>query len=211
MAKKNSPESGSFFSASFPPAMLEEILQRIDENLYSRPVLSNQTERGTESIHGFDHLPLPPLPPDFLEKIAVMRNAQAPYYVVSGNPITRLIKRMHNLVLKVFGRKQAYFNNLAVHVLEATVAYLSASQEHNKSQTVLTNSLARQMTLQMEQFTAMQTDYEQLVAQVEQLAAGQGEYQGLSERVEKLITKQNDIQQQVESIQTEIRVLSDKL
>jgi len=148
----------------------------------------------------FVRFPLPPSPPNFFERITEIRNAQAPYYVISGNFISKFIKRMHNLVLKLFGRKQAYFNNLTVSVLEAMAAYLSALQEHNKSQSVLANALARQMSLQMEQFAAMQTDYQQLVARTEQLTARQDQNQGPIDRVEQLTSQQNDTQQQIKSI-----------
>ena len=211
MVKTNPPTPPSFFSASLPPAMLEEILQRIDENLYSRPLLTNQSKSGEEYNPQFDRLSLPPTPPNFFERITEIRNAQAPYYVISGNFISRFIKRMHNLVLKLFGRKQAYFNTLTMNVLEAMAAYLSALQEHNKSQSVLANALARQMTLQMEQFSAMQIDYQRLVAQIEQLTAKQDENQNPRDQAEQLTSQQNDTQQQVDRTEEEIKGLSDGL
>jgi len=211
MVKTNSPTPPSFFSESFPPEMLEEILQRIDENLYSRPLLNHQSKPGDEPNIQFDRLPLPPPPPNFFERITEIRNAQAPYYVISGNFISRFVKRMHNLVIKLFGRKQAYFNNLTVNVLEAMAAYLSALQEHNKSQSVLANALARQMSLQMEQFSVMQTDYQQLVNQIEQLAERRGEDQDLSEQLKQLIAQHNATQQKVERSHEETKGLPDRL
>ena len=141
---------------------LEELFQRIHDNVYSHSLLSDQTK-------------LPSLPPDLLERITALRHAQAPYYVVSGNPLTKLIKKVHNLVLKLFGRKQAYYNNLTLDLLESMAAFLQALQEHNKTQASRIESLTRQFMLQTEEFAAMQADYQKLVATIEQIAPKQNE------------------------------------
>ncbi len=204
MADNTNSDSQSPFTAGVTPETLEEILQRIDENLATRSLLHDKSDATGDSKPDNNaelfHLPLPPAPPNFFERIIEIRNAQAPYYVVNGNPIAKLIKKAHNLVIKVFGRKQAYFNNLTLNVLEALAVYVSALQEHNKSQSVLTNALSRQMTLKIEQFAAMQVDYQQLVAEIGQLAAKQNdEQQQATSRIEQLAAKQNDEQQQATS------------
>ena len=213
MADNTNSDSQSPFTAGVTPETLEEILQRIDENLATRSLLHDKSDATGDSKPDNNaelfHLPLPPAPPNFFERIIEIRNAQAPYYVVNGNPIAKLIKKAHNLVIKVFGRKQAYFNNLTLNVLEALAVYVSALQEHNKSQSVLTNALSRQMTLKIEQFAAMQVDYQQLVAEIGQLAAKQNdEQQQATSRIEQLAAKQNDEQQQFESVYKELKGLS---
>ncbi len=170
--------------------MLEEILQRIDENLYLHPLIADQSKPAEQQHYQFNQLPLPPTPPNFFERVAEIRGAQAPYYAVSGNFLARLIKRTHNLVLKVFGRKQAYFNNLTLNLLESMAAFTSATQEHIKSQSVLTNALANQITLQ-------QTDYQQLLARIEQLSAQRNDDQ---QRIEQLSARHSEEQQRIEQI-----------
>ena len=141
---------------------LEELFQRIHDNVYSHSLLSEQTT-------------LPSFPPDLLERITALRQAQAPYYVVSGNPLTRLIKKAHNLVLKLFGRKQAYYNNLTLDLLESMAAFLQALQEHNKTQASRIESLTKQVMLQTEEFAALQADYQKLVTTIEQIAPKRNE------------------------------------
>lgn len=141
---------------------LEEIFQRIHDNVYSHSLLSDQTK-------------LPSLPPDLLERITALRHAQAPYYVVSGNPLTRLVKRLHNLVLKLFGRKQAYHNQLTLDLLESMTTYLQSVQEHNKMQTSRTESLVQQVRYQAEQLAALEAEYQKLLPTVEQIAPKRNE------------------------------------
>jgi hypothetical protein len=194
MDKSKSSTSPSFFSASFTPAMLEEILQRIDENLYLRPLLAAQAKPGEEHHYQFDPLPLPPTPPSFFERITEIRNAQAPYYVVSGNFLARLVKRTHNLALKLFGRKQAYFNNLTLNLLESMADYLHVLQEHNKAQSSQIEALARQVLHQTEQFAALQIDYQKIMFGIKQIATRQDEGQELEAQVKQPPSQQNEKQ-----------------
>ncbi len=149
---------------------LEEIFQRIHDNVYSRSLLSDQTKLPSEDSHPTGPLVLPPFPPDLLERIAALRNARAPYYVVSGNPLVRLLKRLHNLVIKLFGRKQAYYNHLTLDLLESMTTYLQAVQEHNKTQSSRIEALVSQVTYQAAQLAALQADHEKLVSAIEQIA-----------------------------------------
>ena len=158
---------------------LEEIFQRIHDNVYSHSLLSDQTK-------------LPSFPPDLFERITALRHAQAPYYVVSGNPLTRLIKRVHNLVLKLFGRKQAYYNDLTLDLLESMAAFLQALQEHNKTQASRIESLTRQVMLQTEEFAALQADYQKLVSTIEQVAPKRNEGQEVEARGEQSASQQNE-------------------
>lgn len=158
---------------------LEEIFQRIHDNVYSHSLLSDQTK-------------LPSLPPDLFERITAIRQAQAPYYVVSGNVLTRLIKKVHNLVLGLFGRKQAYYNDLTLDLLENMTAFLQALQEYNKTQASRTESLTRQVTLQTEEFTVLQADYEKLVSTIEQIASKRNEGQEIEVRDEQSASQQNE-------------------
>lgn len=174
MTEDNSNDPKAFLWAEVSPTVIEEVLQHIDENLYSHPLLSDETAEGRKNEFGFDSLPFPPAPSGFPEKIREIHNAQAPYYVVSGNLIAKIIKTAHNLVIKIFGRKQAYFNNLILDVLDNMASYW---QEYHKIQTAQINTLAGQIGLQIEQLEAMRIEYQRLVDQLEQLVSNQDNHQ----------------------------------
>ena len=190
----NSPTPQSFPQGSFSPEKLEEILQRTQDNVYSHSLLSNPTKLLSDSSNQMDSRLLPPLPADLVEKIAMIRNAQAPYYVVSGNLLAKLIKRLHNIVLKLFGRKQAYYNSLTLDLLESMSTYLHALQEHNKLQSSRIEALARQVLHQTEQFAALQIDYQKVVLGIEQIATRQDEGREVEEQTKQPASQQNEKQ-----------------
>ena len=194
MSITNPPAPQVFPPESSSPEKLEEIFQRIHDNVYSRSLLSDQTKLLLEYNNQIDTLLLPTLPPHLLEKITAIRNARAPYYVVSGNPLTKIIKSLHNLVLKFFGRKQAYYNNLTLDLLESMVAYLQALQEHNKAQSSRLEALTTQVILQTERFATLQIDYQKMMFEIEQIAVRQHEAQELKERIKPLSSQQNEKQ-----------------
>jgi len=171
---------------------LEEIFQRIHDNVYSHSLLSDQGNPLSDHRDQIGPVMPPPFPPDLLERITAIRNAQAPYYIVSGNPLTRLIKRAHNLVLKLFGRKQAFHNHLTLDLLESMAAYLQALQEHNKTQSSRIEALVSQVMLQTEQFAALQTDYQTLLSTVEQIALKRNEGQETKEQKNQPASQQNE-------------------
>lgn len=175
MSTTNFTSSQSFGSVT--PDDLEEIFQQIHDNVHLHPIMSNQKNALSDVIAQMDTLLPPTPPPDLLEKIAAIRNAQAPYYVVSGNPVARLIKRLHNLVLKVFGRKQAYYNALTLDLLESMVSYLHALQEHSKAQSSLIEALTQQVILQTEQLAARQAEGPEVETQGSQSGSRPGEGQ----------------------------------
>jgi hypothetical protein len=156
--------------------MLEEILQRIDENLHVHTVIADESKPMEPTSPQLTLLPPPPAPPDFLARIYEIRSAHAPFYVVSGSFPARLLKRAHNLVMKFFGRKQAYYNNLTLNLIETMAASLASTQTHLKSQSALINALSSQMALQ-------QSDYQQLFARAER------EQQGISTWIDLVARK----------------------
>ena len=167
---------------------LEEIFQRIHDNVYSHSLLSDQRNPLSDQRDQIGPVMLPPLPPHLLERIAAIRNTQAPYYIVSGNPLTRLIKRVHNLVLKLFGRKQAFYNHLTLDLLESMAAYLQDLQEHNKTQSSRIEALVSQVMLQTEQLA----DYQKLLSTVEQIAPKQNEGQQADVQTKQPASQQNE-------------------
>lgn len=152
---KAKKKSEPFFSANLPPEELEEILQKIDDNLSTHPLHPNQTDPRPEG--DLYTLPIPPEPPDFLGLVTEIRNARAPYYVVSGNFVAKIIKWLHNMVMKVFGRKQAYFNEHTLNLLQALGAELQGRQEYIRKQALLVNILAREIRTQREKIVSLES------------------------------------------------------
>jgi len=134
--KKTKP----FFDANLANEELEQILQNIDENIAARSA-SRQVTNQAEAAPSHYTLPVPAPVPDFSSAITLIRNAQAPYYVVSGGLLGRIVKKTFNLFIKFFGRKQAYYNNLNLDVLSALVAHINTLQQQNMSQVNVINDL----------------------------------------------------------------------
>jgi len=169
--KKGITESSPEFliSLGVDRESLEEILQKIDENLATRSLLYQNSLLPESSLLNkrailFSSSILPP-PPNFAEQITEIRNAQAPFFVLQGNPFIKLIKRFHNLVLKVFGRKQAYFNHLILNLLDVMSGYLSLFYEYSNERSVLESDKLDAVEKRLQKVTTM---LDQWVAEREQ-------------------------------------------
>ena len=157
----------SFFDASLAPEELEKILQSIDENIAARSALRQTT--ATNSMGSTPNrytLPVPAPVPDFSTAITIIRNAQAPYYVVDGSLPRKVIKKAFNLFIKVFGRKQAYYNELTLDVLNDLVAHMNTLQQQNSSQVNVINDLVNtvaQLENSVEELYTMQGNNQKLI------------------------------------------------
>ncbi len=180
-------------TSSLPAEAVEEILQRIDDNLSMRRFFHGNLERNENDFQREDnpiqfHSILPPISPDFVRQIVEIRNAQAPYYVVTGGFIVMLVKKVHNLIVKIFGRKQAYFNNHTLNLLENMASYLNALQEYNQ-----------QLVASHQQLVA---SHQQLVASHQQLAAS---HQQLARDLDGLNAWVNLLSRKVEMLSLNVR------
>lgn len=122
----------------------ERLLERVDENLLSRRLWQQADSQPEDGVF-VPTIPLPPIGTDMTYPLAEMRSSDAPYYVVNGNVLSRIIKSLHNLVVKVFGRKQAYFNTLTMNNLEALARDLKAMHEYSKVQSIQINLLSHRV------------------------------------------------------------------
>jgi hypothetical protein len=130
------------FEESITPEELERILQKIDENLAGASGLGQANVIGKTGMNFSRYtLPIPAPVPDFNSTLTVMRNADAPYYVIDGSLPSRIIKKTFNLFIKVFGRKQAYYNALNLNILNLLVSYIHTLQQQNNSQVNMINDL----------------------------------------------------------------------
>jgi hypothetical protein len=141
---KRQKQSSHPIRPELPLDETERLLERVDENLLSRRLwqLADSQPEGGESI---PTIPLPPTGADLTYPLAEMRSSDAPYYVVNGNILARIVKSLHNLIVKVFGRKQAYFNNLTMNNLEALARDLKAMHEYSKVQSIQINLLSHRI------------------------------------------------------------------
>lgn len=96
---------------------LEHILQSIDDAFYVRRKLCSP-DTFYQNIEN-SKISMPPfsLSYDLFPLLRDISTSQAPYYVISGTRTQIFIKRIHNYILKLFARKQAYFNDLVYKAL----------------------------------------------------------------------------------------------
>ncbi len=139
-----SQTSDSIFSSTgLAPEELEEILQQIDANLHARPLLQkNKTIANPNDLYT---LSAPPPLRNYMILLEEIHNSKAPYYVVSGNIISKLIKKAHNFIVKIFGSKQAYYNQLNMNLLQSIIGDLQTYQAHFEKQTWLINILSQEV------------------------------------------------------------------
>lgn len=115
MKQDKSARSALGIDADLPPGEVERILKRIEENLAFRKVLKDAGSPATEP---------PPLPPvaGFDERHQRLRRLNAPFFVPEGSGLSALFRRLLNLPLRVFGHKQAQFNEQSIDLTTQLVA-----------------------------------------------------------------------------------------
>jgi hypothetical protein len=122
----------TFFSSNLNQVELEQILQRIDENLALRPILRHQdTDPAGASTAS------PPSLPDlgeFAMLLQRLRMMRAPLFVVKGSDPRNQLKRLLNLPIRVFGRRQTRFNNELLDALTALLTDMQGIYEHAEYQ-----------------------------------------------------------------------------
>lgn len=143
MTKKK--QTSPIIRPELPLGETERLLDRVDENLLSRRFLQPAVSLLENDDTSVPTIPLPPAGVDMEFPLSEMRGSEAPYYVVNGSGLARILKRLHNMVLKVFGRKQSYFNNLAINHLETLSHEMEALREYTKIQTLQINLLSHRI------------------------------------------------------------------
>jgi ubiquinone/menaquinone biosynthesis C-methylase UbiE len=151
-----------FFTAELPAGELDRILQRIEENIELRRALSggepgaqSDTERLSQSVSAslrdFEVL---------LQRLDA-NYGTAPLYQVSGRGLRSFIKRMLNLPLRVFGRRQRGFNRELLTLLSQVPRAQAASHE-------LVERLRAEATESLEAANATVTASSNRIAEVEE-------------------------------------------
>jgi hypothetical protein len=127
----------TFFQATLSDKELEQILQRIDENLELRSVL----KRGGSAEA------LPAAAPATLELGEIARHLQelhynqAPLFVIKGSRWQQFLRRLVNMPIRLFGHKQLSFNRELLAALDALMAQLYSlrqlAEQQDKSRDAL--------------------------------------------------------------------------
>jgi hypothetical protein len=160
-----STDKNTFFQATLSDKELEQILQRIDENLELRSVLNH---RGSASAQ-------PETMPATLELGEIARHLQelhynqAPLFVIKGNRWRQFLRRLINLPIRFFGHKQLSFNRELLAALDALLAQLYSLQQlaalQSKTQQALQSLQVLEQSLQaVVDTTTVQTQHIDQVA-----------------------------------------------
>jgi predicted SAM-dependent methyltransferase len=173
----------SLFSASLDSEELEHILRRIDENLALRPIFHEQA--GHTGASGFaDAAPILPDWGDLSTRLQSLHSMQAPLFVITGRNLQNQAKRLLNLPIQIFGRKQVRFNHELVDALELILSQIQGlrqqAQHAAKAEQVYAQDRAQLISsIQSleEQLGAQNAELAQLTARVEQLVEDQRGYQ----------------------------------
>jgi hypothetical protein len=99
------------------PQELARLLRRVEENLATRPLLVRDAKSGLPTIH------------DLLQQLHTMH---APLYVANGYRAADLLKRALNLPIRLFGRKQARFNQDLLDLLGLMLIQIQALHRHTE-------------------------------------------------------------------------------
>ena len=99
-----------FFAGGLDPQEVERLLVRIDENIGLRPLLAGNASSDRLPVDGLASLPAPAPIEDLGWLVEEIRRKQAPFFVAPGYSLASLFKKILNLPLIVFGRKQALFD-----------------------------------------------------------------------------------------------------
>jgi predicted SAM-dependent methyltransferase len=137
------PAPPALFRASLPPQEVEAILRRIDENLALRPLLANELSPST--VNGVDLPPPPGVPeaPNLQWHVEEVKRRDAPFFFTGGTGLARWVRRLLNLPIKVFGRKQAYFNREILAALSQMAAQLTHLRRQAEYQAQLYEGLQK--------------------------------------------------------------------
>ena len=110
----------AFFSSSdFNPEEVNDILERIDQNLATR-----MAARAPDPQTAPSTLPVLPDTSALDHHFREVKRSTAPLFTVTGRSPKQLLRRVLNMPIKVFGYKQRHFNGELIHLLEHMVAQI---------------------------------------------------------------------------------------
>ncbi|MFO7167188.1 MAG: hypothetical protein DIU80_004085 [Chloroflexota bacterium] len=185
-------------SSSLAPEELDALLRRIDENLELRSVLRSNTTATNPTV-------APPALPDLTPRfgqLELLRRLGELLYVHTGSLLPDLGRRFLNLPIKIFARKQIFYNRELNSMLTALLEHLAALNEH----AVYTATQASRNT---EVLTHLQTEKQELVQS--QVAALQARIDELQEAQQQLASELSRIDAERQSQAKAIEQLTNSL
>ncbi len=156
----------AFFQAALSDKDLEQILQRIDENLELRSVLEKSRSTSVQAAE------TPALLPDLGEMARHLQELhynQAPLFVIKGNRWQRFLRRLINYPIRIFGYKQLGFNHELLAALDALMPQL-----HSLQKLIVQQSKTQETLQQLERSLSQVQQIDQILkADMQQLSSAQ--------------------------------------
>jgi SAM-dependent methyltransferase len=107
-----------FFNAELPAGELDRILQRIEENIDIRAALWGEADSTGVSVERLSQsISASLIDTETLVQRLDANYGTAPLYSISGRGLRSLVKRLLNLPIRVFGRRQRGFNRELITLL----------------------------------------------------------------------------------------------
>ncbi len=168
------------FIGGIDPQEIADVLHRIDENINMRSVL------GFGKINQDIQINIPDLN-STIDRIHHLYHLSSPFYSVYGSPAKRIVRWLLNVPLRVFARRQAYYNReslqisaeIANHAQSLQIALTHLSQRIDRLVTTVDELRSIQESLQRD----LQEKVENARIQIEQVAAEQRGHQAWLEQV----------------------------
>ncbi len=168
------------FIGGIDPQEIADVLHRIDENINMRSVL------GFGKINQDIQINIPDLD-STIDRIHHLYHLSSPFYSVYGSPAKRIVRWLLNVPLRVFARRQAYYNReslqisaeIANHAQSLQIALTHLSQRIDRLVTTVDELRSIQESLQRD----LQEKVENVRIQIEQVAAEQRGQQAWLEQV----------------------------
>ena len=127
---KPSDKEIPFLSAGLDHKELARILQRIDEQLELHSLYRAQQVQHSKPMNQIGEPPPLPNFTDLRNQIHVMRQSRAPLFVVEGSLSRRIVRRLLNLPIKLFGHKQIQFHRDLFQTVDLLLQALVNLRQH---------------------------------------------------------------------------------
>lgn len=187
---------------------LERILQSIDEALYIRSKLTSANNLNQNFENSKITIPTFSLSNNLSPILRDITTSQAPYYVISGNWFQVFIKRVHNIILKLFARKQAYFNGLVYKALSEINQMLIDNQKVVENNLKFINLVQEEISMA---FINISRENEEIRKELDNLKQAQSSQYVLLEKKDKEVAQTLEIfQKQIDGVNAWLDIVSRK-
>lgn len=170
------------FSSGLDAAEVEQILKRIDEHIFLRSIIQEQS--GHDTATAGVQMPVLPSLDDYTWRLERLRIVDAPLFGIGSFSPKGIVKWLLNVPIRIFGRKQLFYNREVLELLNVTRSQFLALQQYASYTANLSESIL-QLQIEVAQLNE-QIDVQKikvLSEQNEQIASSQD---GLQRWIEQL-------------------------